>query len=207
MKPDQEQQERLELWNLKFGVDVSALYHDWRRGTMEAAQRFSRFATIVGIILTLTTSFNPLGWAPHVFEWTITGILFFVACVNVAELTYRFNERATEHLELYRRFSDLLIRMSRPPTETNERLSDWQAAAASIRRDEPPTMWAVYAMAWNQKIEFPGEAAETHRRKIGWLPYLFRRISSSSGLKTFPYHLPPRPNQSPATLSVPKFAP
>ncbi len=122
MKPDQEQQERLELWNLKFGVDVSALYHDWRRGTMEAAQRFSRFATIVGIILTLTTSFNPLGWAPHVLEWTITGILFFVACVNVAELTYRFNERATEHLELYRRFSDLLIRMSRPQTETNERL-------------------------------------------------------------------------------------
>ena len=47
-----------ELWNLKFGVEVSALYHDWRRGTMEAAQRFSRFATIVGIIVTLATAFE-----------------------------------------------------------------------------------------------------------------------------------------------------
>jgi hypothetical protein len=164
-----------ELWNLKFGVEVSSLYHDWRRGTMEAAQRFSRFATIVGIIITLATAFNPLGWAPHVFEWTIAGILFLVACINIAELTYRFNERASEHLELYRRFSDLLIRMSRPQNESNERLSDWEAAAASIRRDEPPTMWAIYALAWNQVVEFSG-APQTYRRKLGWLQYLFRNL-------------------------------
>ena len=63
-----------KFWNFKFGVEVSALYHDWRRGSMEAAQSFSRFATIIGIILTLATAFNPLGWAPHVFEWTTAAI-------------------------------------------------------------------------------------------------------------------------------------
>jgi hypothetical protein len=167
-----------DLWNLRFGVEVSALYHDWRRGTMEAAQRFSRFATLVGIIFTLATAFNPLGWAPHVFEWVIAAILFGVACVNIAELTFRYNERAGEHLELYWRFSELLTRMSKPTAETNERLSDWQAEAAAIRRDEPPTMWAVYAMCWNQKAEYyrRGRDFKEHFRKIGWVRYLLRDL-------------------------------
>jgi hypothetical protein len=166
----------LELWNLKFGVEVSALYHDWRRGTMEAAQRFSRFATLVGIILTLMTAFNPLSLAPAIFEWTIAVILFVVACVNIAELTFRYNERAREHLMLYQRFSQLLVRMSKPSTDTNERLSDWEAAAAAIRNDEPPTMWAVYGMCWNQKVEYPGGGQTGHFRKIGWIPYLLRNL-------------------------------
>jgi uncharacterized protein DUF4231 len=167
-----------DLWNLRFGVEVSALYHDWRRGTMEAAQRFSRFATLVGIVITLATAFNPLGWAPHVFEWTIAGILFFVACVNIAELTFRFNERAREHYGLYRRFSELLTRMTMPSTETNQRLSDWQAEAAAIREDEPPTMWAIYAMCWNQKAEYyrRGREFKEHFWEIGLMPYLLRHL-------------------------------
>lgn len=165
-----------KFWDLKFGVEVSALYHDWRRGTMEAAQRFARFVTIIGIIVTLATAFNPLGWAPHIFEWAIAAILFAVACINVAELAFRYNERAREHLDLYRRFSELQTRMGR--SNTNEHLSEWEAEAAAIRRDEPPTMWAVYAMCWNQKAEYYwyGHDHKEHLRKIGWFSYLLRNV-------------------------------
>ena len=165
-----------KLWDLRFGVEVSALYHDWRRGTMEAAQRFSRFATIVGIIITLATAFNPLGWAPHVFEWAIAVVLFVVACINVAELAFNYNERAREHLELYRRFSGLQVRMRKSATNANESVSDWDSEAAAIRRDEPPTMWAVYTMCWNQRAEYYAGGREEDLRKIGWFPYLLRNV-------------------------------
>jgi hypothetical protein len=177
-----------EFWDFKFGVEVSTLYHDWRRGTMEAAQRFSRFVTIIGIIVTLATSFNPLGWAPHSLEWMIAGILFAIACVNVAELAFNYNQRAREHWELYRRFSELQVRMGKSATNTNENLSDWQAEAAAIRRDEPPTMWAVYAMCWNQRAEFY-QLDRDHKeyfRKIRWFPYYLLRNVMQFRPKDFP---------------------
>jgi hypothetical protein len=32
-------------------------------------------------------------------------------------------------------------------------LPEWEAEVQSIRQDEPPTLWAIYAICWNQTIE------------------------------------------------------
>ena len=43
--------------------------------------------------------------------------------------------------------------MLRSLDRADELLNDWQADAALIRKGEPPTMWAVYAMCWNQVMD------------------------------------------------------
>lgn len=162
-----------EIWDFKFGVEVSARYHDWRRGTIEASKRFAKAATLVGAIVTLLTAFNPLDWAPHVVGNTIIALSALIAIINLWELAVRLDELALRHNDLYRRFSALQAKMAKHPDAL---LNEWQAEAAEIRRDEPPTMWAVYATCWNQTVERYHPEEKLHSRKIGRVANMLRNL-------------------------------
>ena len=129
------------LWNFKFGVEVSTLYHDWRRGTLEAAVRFARGATFLGAIFTLLTAINPLNWAPHFVLWCITAGTIAIACINLWELVFHLNENALKHTELYRRFMKLEEKMAKERDAWKERLADWQAEGIAIRSGAIAESW------------------------------------------------------------------
>jgi hypothetical protein len=74
-----------------------------------------------------------------------------------------------------RRFSELQEKMVKSPDATREQIAEWEAEAIAIRRAEPPTMWAVYALCWNQSVERHYEKdGKKHFRQVGWIPYIFR---------------------------------
>jgi hypothetical protein len=164
------------FWNFKFETEVSALYHDWRRATLGTLQTFARGATFVGAIFALITAFNPFDWAPHYVTVAVASGTTLVAIVNLWELVFGLSERTLTHIELYRRFMELQEKIARGEANWRNELAGWRADAASIRINEPPTMWAIYAECWNQimdrlTLEKPG-----YYRKVGWWPHLLRNI-------------------------------
>jgi hypothetical protein len=162
-----------DLWDLKFGIEVSARYHDWRRATIMGQIRFAKGVTFFGAIATLVTAFNPLHFGTGYVQGLLVFLSIGIAVVNLWELTAGWDALALGHHELYRRFAALRARMNKSPDGTNERLSDWSAEAAAIRADEPPTMWAIYTMCWNQTVErYHGKQADEHYRRVGWFRYL-----------------------------------
>jgi hypothetical protein len=161
------------FWELKFGVEVSAMYHDWRRSTIISLIRFAKAATFFGAIATLITAI----WEPPQTKLLLTGLAVLIAVVNLWELKSGWDELALEHTELYRRFSELLARMVQPLNPTPEMLHEWAAVAAMIRKDEPPTLWGVYTVCWNQVMErHYGKEATRYYRKMDRLHYLLRNI-------------------------------
>lgn len=142
-----------DFWRLKFGIEVSTRYHDWRRATFETSARFVKVVTLVGAIFTLLTAFNPLDWASLTVAKTIGFCSVIIACINLVDLIWDFNGMALRHTELYRRFKELQEKIARGGADWKAHHAEWEADAQAVRRDEPPTMWAVYAMCWNQTLD------------------------------------------------------
>jgi hypothetical protein len=164
------------FWNFKFGVEVSAMYHDWRRGTLTTAVRLARFATLTGAALTFLTAFNPLDWAPEAVKWTVAALAIAVACINLWELVFQPSELALKHTELYRRFMKLLEQMARDRDAWEKNLPAWEGESAIIRSDEPPVMWAVYAECWNQVIDRYRLEKKGYYRQVQTWQHLLRNV-------------------------------
>jgi hypothetical protein len=145
--------DEIKFWNFKIGLEVSARYHDWRRATFESYLSYARLATFVGALITLLTALNPLSWAPTLVVPIIAVTSVIVAVVNLIELSFGLAKSALDHTDLYRRFAALQAKVARGQQDWERLLPEWEAEAAEIRRDEPPTFWAVYAKCWNQSID------------------------------------------------------
>jgi hypothetical protein len=164
-----------DLWDAKFGIEVSARYHDWRRGTVLSRVRFAKACTFVGAIVTLLISINPESWAPGPVLRVIGVLAAIIAIIGLWDLVARMDEAYLQHTDLYRRFAMLQAKMAKAKESAGELLPDWEAEAALIRKDEPPTMWAVYAACWNQTVErYHGKDGEVYLRKVGWVRNLLR---------------------------------
>jgi hypothetical protein len=135
-----------ELWQLKFGVEVSGRYHEWRRDTMESNSRNTRAATFAGSIVTLATALSSSN------PGAIASLAIIIAVANLWELIAGWPRAVCVHTEPHRRFAELQAKVLKVVEPDPLQIADWEAEAALIRRDEPPTMWAVYAMCWNQTI-------------------------------------------------------
>ncbi len=173
------------FWELKFGVEVSARYHDWRRATLSRYLSVVRLVSICGSIiavLAVTRWFESFGVT--VDETTVVfGLL--VALVNIVDLTFHFDDRALRHQELYVRFKKLQEDIARHQAQREELMPTWEGEAQSIRRDEPPTFWAVYALCWNQTIDRYRLEHRAYFRKIGPMKSLLRNFVKWSPL-SFP---------------------
>jgi hypothetical protein len=165
-----------ELWNFKFEIEVSARYHDWRRATLASLQLLARGATFAGAIFTLITAFNPFDWAPHSVTVAIASGTTLIAIVNLGELVFGLNEKTLSHIELYKRFMGLQEKIARAGDNWSSHLAGWQADAAAIRADEPPTMWAIYAECWNQTMDRLSLQKPGYYRKVGFWSHLLRNV-------------------------------
>lgn len=165
-----------ELWDLKFGIEVSARYHDWRRGTFEGAARLVRAVTLAGAIVTLLTAFNPLQFSSLAVMRLIAVVAVIMACINLVDLAWDFNGMALRHTELYRRFKELQEKVARGAANWQQQIGDWDAEAQAIRRDEPPTMWAIYATCWNQTIVRYEAERRGYLRPVSRLQFWLRNV-------------------------------
>jgi hypothetical protein len=165
-----------QLWRIKFAVEVSTRYHDWRRGTFEGLARFVKLVTLIGAIFTLLTAFNPLDLSSPTVTKSIAIASIVVACINLVDLVWDFGGMALKHTELYRRFKELQERIVRGGSEWQSHVAEWEGDSQLIRRDEPPTMWAVYAMCWNQTIGRYQVEQRGYLRPVSSLRTVFRNI-------------------------------
>lgn len=166
-----------ELWELAFSVEVSTLYHDWRRSGLWAAVRWVRIITLASAVIALVTAFSP----PHLDSWwasTIVALVsILIASVSLLDLVENFSGGAQRHEELYKRFKKLQADIALHRDEADKYLTDWQSEAQSIRVDEPPTLWAIYARCWNQVIEHHATERRGYYRQVAlWRSILGRLI-------------------------------
>jgi hypothetical protein len=143
---------------------------------LESRKRFARGATFVGAIFALVTVFNPLDWAPHIVQWGAAALILGIAIVNLWELISDFDGKTRLHHELYKGFMLLQEEMARGDSAWENLLAEWEAKAIAIRAGEPPTMWAVYAMCWNQVAERHQAERKGYYRQVGLLEYWLANI-------------------------------
>jgi hypothetical protein len=150
---------------LKFNLEVSARYHDYRRAILETRVTVVRMLSLVGSILSLLAVSN---WVESetIMVQAVASLSAIVGIANLIDLVFRFDAGARVHTSLFQRFKALLAEMARRQVDWEKLVPGWEAEAQVIRSDEPPTFWALYALAWNQTLE--KYDVNTHRRPLSW---------------------------------------
>lgn len=175
-----------KFWNLQFSVEVSTLYHDWRRAQLWQVVQAVKGITLFGAIATLITAL--LHWG-ETATLVIALIAIAIAIVSLADLVYRFSESAQQHGDLYKRFKLLQAQIEGVGQDVSEKqIAEWQSEAQLIRADEPPTLWAIYAKCWNQVMERHLVERPGHYRQIPFLRNLLGWIIAFN-----PQDFPPIP--------------
>jgi hypothetical protein len=134
-----------ELWRVEFGVEVSTLYHDWRRRALGTVVNIVRVIALISAVISLGSAFIAV---------TYSGVAIAGAAATVVtliDLIFQFDSRARLHDDLYRRFKSLQADIARHRAEAERYISEWDAKSQEIRVDEPPVYWS--AACWNQAAE------------------------------------------------------
>jgi hypothetical protein len=106
----------------------------------------------------------------------IVSLAIIIAVVNLWELIAGWPHAACLHADLYRRFAELQAKVVNVVEPDLLQIAEWEAEAARIRRDEPATMWAVYAMCWNQTIARHEAEEKGYYRDILWWQQAFANV-------------------------------
>lgn len=138
------------LYDLEFSVEVSTLYHDWRRASLEFWAGFIKLVTLAGVIITFTTAF--LALSDNKLVWLIILANVCVATVTAVDLTFRIDSKARLHTALFQRFKRLQAEIAKRRTEAVTYIDEWNAEAQTIRIDEPAVLWMIYMRGWNQVL-------------------------------------------------------
>jgi hypothetical protein len=162
-----------KLWRIEFGVEVSTLYHDWRRSFLGTLVNIVRTIALISAVISLSSAFVSITHGGAIIA--VAGALATI--VTLADLVFQFDSRARLHDDLYRRFKALQADIARHSAEAEKYLSEWDARAQEIRVNEPPVYWSIYASCWNQvaeRIRAPKEYVRTISRWKNWAgKYLF----------------------------------
>jgi hypothetical protein len=148
---------------LRFSLEVSARYHDYRRATLGTRVTFVRLVSLLGSVGSLLAVSHWVESAEKMVLW-VAWISVVVGIVNLVDLVFHFDADARLHTSLFQRFKGLLGEMAKHQTDWERQIPAWDAEAEAIRSDEPPTYWALYALAWNQTVE--KYQATSHKRPV-----------------------------------------
>ncbi len=96
----------------------------------------------------------------------LSGVFAVIAAVLAAiDLVWGLSHRARDHEMLFRRFSDLAIKI-RTEEQTEASYREWMGERVSIEKDEPPIYWALEADCDNEVRRARGK--DTELARIGW---------------------------------------
>ena len=139
---------------LDFAVEKSMRYHQRRRGFYDWVNRLSMFT----VVICGSAAFGRLFDSPEYFAAAVT----ILAAIN---LVWAPSHRARDHEILFRRFSDLAIKIRTTPAGEDTH-DGWVKERIEIETDEPPIFIALEADCDNEVRRAWGRTREMVR--IGW---------------------------------------
>ena len=152
--------------SIVFNVLRNALYQTARRRTFERWNRIFNFlvvalgAAAVGDVLTkLGIQQGWMGMA--------------VAVIGALQLVLDFGRQARDHQMLQRDYYNLLADIEMSTRNDDEARAEWNGRMIKIGADEPPTLRAIDAKAYNDAIDATGLYAQTERLHV---PFLHRLL-------------------------------
>lgn len=146
----------------------NALYHSYRRRFFDSAIRWSNFATI---LLGASAALNFLGQ----FGVNSVVIGMAVAVVGALQLVFDLSGRANEHRQFQKEYYRLLAAVPEPDSFTAEDCTNLARRIAELSAEEPPTLRALDAIAYNDAIAALGDFdIATQRLRV---PFLHARLA------------------------------
>lgn len=156
--------------NLQFNVLRNALYHGARYRSLERTNRFFNFVIVLLGASTMASVTGNFGVGPL---WT--GLA--VAVAGSLQLVFDFGRAARDHQVFQRYYYNLLADIEEDIEPTDTVLAGFKARMIRITGNEPPTLRAVDAKAYNTALD----ALEIHdpdterlivpkiHQALGWL--------------------------------------
>ena len=136
---------------LDFAVEKSMRYHQRRRGFYDWVNRFSMFT----VVICGSAAFGRLFDSAEYFAAATT----ILAAIN---LVWTPSHRARDHEMLFRRFSDLAIKIRTTPA-SEDAYDGWVKERIEIETDEPPIFIALEADCDNEVRRAWGRTREMVR--------------------------------------------
>jgi hypothetical protein len=167
-----------DLKELRFIADVSARYHQRRRGFCMFIDRLVKGVSVLaGSAAALAVGQTIMSVSAG--EWFLLGATFGIAVLNAWDLVVGFPDQAREHEDLRRKYIQLQIDIENAIElgADSDQVSRLKAQYIAIGADEKPTFWAIYAQCWNQVI-IATRGSKEYLRNLPWwklyLGYIFR---------------------------------
>ncbi|PZX19795.1 hypothetical protein LX81_00257 [Palleronia aestuarii] len=146
---------------IRFNVLRNAHYHTARRRGLERANRiFSLLIIVLGAAA--------VGDAAARLGVGTVWIGAAVAFVGSLQLVFDFGRQARDHQALQRDYYRLLAEIERTIEPTAEQLAGWHGDMIAITADEPPTMRALDARAYNDTLGSLGYDDAGDRLVVPW---------------------------------------
>lgn len=137
------------LWDLAFRVWVSQRYYAKRHAFFHALDRGTTFVSA----LSATGAFGTL-------LAELPGIALYASLVVALTLTtslvFGFGELSSKYNQLYRRYSDLAVSISRTANPSASRVRELTAQRFEIAKDELLRLGVIEAKCYNEEIESQG---------------------------------------------------
>ena len=112
---------------------------------------------------------------------TAVTIGFVVAVIGALQLVYDWSGRARTHEFLQRRFYEVIARIEERRPENDEQLAELEAEMVRIYADEPATLRALDAVAYNEAVDALGSInGRNDRLVVTWLQRMFMHWCSFS---------------------------
>ncbi|WP_132080751.1 hypothetical protein [Sinorhizobium americanum] len=161
---------------IRFNVLRNALYHTSRRLTFD---RWNRWFNFIVILLGATAMTDFLSTFGIDVSQSAFGVA--VAAVGAASLAFDFGGKARDHQSLQRDYYNLLAEIEENLTPSPQDLAIWQSKMIRIAGDEPPTLRALDAKAYNDAIGATELYGPGERIKIPWLHRFLGQIWAYEG--------------------------
>lgn len=147
----------------------NALYHSYRRRSLEGVVRWFNFATVLLGGAAATDFLSRYG-----LDQVEVGLA--VALVGALQLVWDPGRRASEHQQFQREYYRLLAKVPGLERFSDDDIATFDRCIADLSADEPPTLRGLDAKAYNDALDalgdFDGEKARLH------IPWLHRALAS-----------------------------
>lgn len=161
--------------NIRFNALRNALYHTARRRVFERWNRVFNF----GVILLGTAAAADVLQKINIDQLWVGAA---VAVVGAAQLVFDFGRSARDHQALQRDYYRLLSDIELQVDPSIDQCNKWQSEMIRITADEPPTLRAIDAKAYNDAIDAIGVfEVDKERLVIPWNHRLFGGVFHFDG--------------------------
>jgi hypothetical protein len=148
----------------RFDALRNAIYHAERRSFLDLVNKGLSFLIII-------LGAGVAGKAARLFHLDDLVLEMGVLVFATIQLVFDLGSRARDHDFLQRRYYEMVAKMEREPKDTPERQRGWSAELVTIAADEPMTMRALDALAYNKALSAivsDPKTMEDYRQRVTW---------------------------------------